>query len=958
MSRVFNRLGFTAVALVAGALPAMAQGTQTANATIDIVDSTGAPVAGVTVRLTSPSLQGVRTGISDAAGRYSARLLPPGKYSIEIVKEGLQTVKLSQTIGVDQNFQPRVVMQKTAAAVVEVIAAASPAVDKSDVKTATNFSADRIDTLPSGRTMDAMALLAPGVTQGVGNRTQVRGAMTSGNLYLLDGQNVADNTYNNLGVQLINDTIEETQVITGAISAEYGNVEGGVINSITKSGSNTFSGMLRWDETNPAWNALGPLQPRTTNDNKLSDFRTFTLGGYILKDRLWFFTSYYNTNSTGVGSISGNAASGPGAAGSTFSTTLSEIRRLYKLTYLINQDQTVVLTYGNLQNAQGNRNYSAGELLALVPQTNTQEYWSVAWRSVWSSAFTSELRFGGKKQKLSAGATDPNTSPIYDDTTGFFYNNGIFNSGDGGDNRTNQTVNWKGSAFFNAAGEHQLDFGVDYYKGTRKARNDQSVTGMIVEAGASNPFSVTNRTADGVALWTFQSSTGSAGETTDGLYVNDKWTVNNHAALQLGVRWDKYSASRDDGSTSASATGLSPRLGLNYDLFGDQKWILKASYSRYNAPVLEAITNAVTNQGNPTEIDYAYIGPAGAQPLSVLYNLANYDRSAAGVVYYNNPALNVRLDPNMKAPTVDEYQLSATYSFNNPVVGNGYIGTTAVWKDWKNLLDYTIGNNGQIADPTGAQYYITSWGNSPVAKRKYRDLELILDTTKNGFHLNGNITWANLEGNYEGEGTNTPGRGEGLQRYTNVNGVPMYDSSITAPYGKLLGDMPLSMRWTGDYTFESAYGRTTLGLIYRFNSGLHYSDTRTVYRQSINPALPATFGTTATQYRDGERGQYVYPGTSNLDLAITQDFDLFLVGQTPVRGFVKFLATNFLNHQQVISFNTVSSTLPKYVPGTTPPNSVYSPLDSAWVRSSNYGSLTSSNYGLPRQITLSTGIRF
>ena len=943
-----NRLGRVSALLVMGSALAMAQGSQTANATIDTVDSAGAPVAGVTVRLSSPSLQGTRTGISDAAGRFNARLLPPGTYSIELYKEGFQTVKLSQTIGVDQNFQPRVVMQKTAAAVVEVIAAASSAIDKTDVKTATNFSADRVDALPNGRTLDAMALLAPGVTLGVGGRTQIRGAMTSGNLYLLDGQNIADNIYNNLGVTLVNDTIEETQVITGAISAEYGQVEGGVINAISKSGSNTFTGMLRWDETNPAWNALGPLQARTTNDNKLSDFKTFTLGGFILKDRLWFFASYYNTNSTGVGSISGNAAVGPGARGTTYPTTLAEIRRMGKLTYLINQDQTIVVTFGNLANAQGNRNYSAGELQALVPQANTQEYWSAAWRSVWSSSFTSELRFGGKKQKLTAGSTDTVDQQIYDYTTGLRYNNGVFSSSDGGDNRINKTLNWKGSWFFSASGQHQLDFGWDHYKGSHKAKNMQSSTGLIFGAGYLFPFDPVTRTADGQDIWVYTAAEGEATETTDGLYVNDKWTINNHAALQLGLRWDKYSATKDDGSTSASATGFSPRLGLNYDLFGDQKWILKASYSRYNAPVLEAITNAVTNQGHPTEIDYAYIGPAGRQPLSVLFNQANYDMTPAGVTYYNNPSLNVQLDRNMKAPTVDEYQVSASYSFNNPLMGNGYVGTTAVWKKWKNLLDYTVGNNGQIADPTGTQYYITKWGNSSAAERKYHDLELILDTTKNRFHLNGNITWASTEGNYEGESTNTPGRGEGLQYYTNVNGAALYDSaSITAPYGKLVGDQPISMRWTGDYTAESAYGRTTLGLIYRFNSGSHYSDTRTVSRTSINPLLPATFGSTATQYRDGQRGQFVLPSSSYLDLSITQDFNLFTVAQTPVRGFVKVIAYNFLNHQQVIGFNTTSSSLASGAP-----------LTNAWVRPAAYGTISSSNFGTPRQFTLSAGVRF
>jgi hypothetical protein len=251
-----NRLGRVSALLVLGSAVAMAQGTQTANVTGTVVGSSGAPVAGVTVRLTSPALQGVRTYMTDVSGKFIARLLPPGLYTIQYTKDGLETRKITEPVGIDQTFSPKVTLSKVGGAVVEVIAAA-PAVDKTDVKTATNYRLDSVDQLPTlNRSQDTVALLTPGVTLGVGGRTQIRGAMTSGNLYLLDGQNIADNAYNNVGVRLIEDSIEETQIVTGAMSAEYGDVEGGIINSITRSGGNDFSGSLRWELTNPAWNAL------------------------------------------------------------------------------------------------------------------------------------------------------------------------------------------------------------------------------------------------------------------------------------------------------------------------------------------------------------------------------------------------------------------------------------------------------------------------------------------------------------------------------------------------------------------------------------------------------------------------------------------------------------------------------------------------------------------------------
>jgi len=950
MNRVVTRLGMTTFALVAGALPVMAQGTQTGNMTIDVVDTSGAPMAGVTIRLSSPSLQGVRTGVTDAKGRMAARLLPPGNYSIELIKEGFQTAKSTATIGIDQNYQPRFTMQQTASAVV-VVAAASAAVDKTDVKTASNYSMDKVDMLPNGRTMEAVALLTPGVTSGVGGRVQVRGAQTSANLYLVDGQNVSDNAYNNRGVLLIDDAIEETQVLTGGISAEYGNLEGGVLNSITKSGGNTFTGSLRWDLTNPAWNALQPFQNRAAVDNKLSEFKSATLGGYIIKDRLWFFGAYYTTDSSGVGTISGNARPGPDAAGANFTTTLKEIRRTFKLTYAINENHTLVASFANSQNAQGNRNYSAGELSALDDQTNKSEFANFAWRSVWNPSLTTEVRYGYKKQVLSAGAKDPSLSPIYDYTTRFYYNNGIFNKNDGGDNRDNKTANLKGTYFLNAAGQHQFDFGLDWIEGSAKARNEQSPTNMIF---GTLGFSVPNRTARGIDVWMYESAVGVAKNTATGVYFNDKWQIDSHLALQLGVRFDKYEAKKEDGTVSAGANGLSPRLGLKYDLFGDQQWIFGLSWARYNGKVLDTITNSVTNQGNPTEIDHPYIGPAGNQPFSVIYDLANYDLTT--ISYYNNPALNVKLNKSMKAPSVDEIQGSAAYSFSTELFGQGFASLTAVQKKWNNLIDYSVGENGTVDDPTGATHEITKWDNSSIAERKYQGLELQVQLTKGAWNIGGNISWSKLEGNYEGEGTNTPGRGEGLQNYTSYHGVVMYDRNITAPYGYLAGHQPLSMRWTGSHTSANALGKLNVGLVYRFNSGSHYSDTRTLIQDlnngtgQLNPALTATeFGTSATQYRDNKRGQYVFNGNSSLDLALTEDFELFKVGSTPVNAFFKLVITNVLNHQQLITWNTVSNS----------PIGADNSYGEDWVRGASYGtSRSATNYGAARGITVSTGFRF
>ena len=267
--------GRTAVLLVAGSLCVLAQGTQTASVTGSVIDSEDNPVTGALVRLTSPSLQGTRTATSDAKGRFMVSLLPPGDYLIGITKEGYQTIQLKQRLGLDQHFQPRFRMAQNA---VVVVSAAPPAIDKTDVKTASNYRMDRMDLLPVERDMESIALLTPSAVRGVGGGLQVRGSMTSSNRILVDGQNVEDSAYGSRGVSLIEDAIEETEVITGAISAEFGNVDGGVINSITRSGSNTFSGQLRWNFSNPAWNAAAPMIDRNSVENRLGADTALSLG--------------------------------------------------------------------------------------------------------------------------------------------------------------------------------------------------------------------------------------------------------------------------------------------------------------------------------------------------------------------------------------------------------------------------------------------------------------------------------------------------------------------------------------------------------------------------------------------------------------------------------------------------------------------------------------------------------
>jgi outer membrane receptor for ferrienterochelin and colicin len=853
----------------------------------------------------------------------------------------------------DQHCQPRRTLESVAGATVEVVAAASSAIDPTDVKTATNYNAERIDSLPMGRTVFAMAQLTPGVTSGV-NDLQIRGSNGTGNLYLVDGQNLHDNVYNSLAFPIINDSIDETQIITGAISAEYGNVEGGVINTVTKSGGNEFTGLVRIDLSNPQWNAVRPMQNRNGISNILSEVKTYTLGGYIVKDRLWFYASYYTTDAATARSIAADALEGPGGANTPYTQEVARRTKTFKLTYRFNDDHSVIGTYSGGSVDVANVNYLAGTIGALSQQMERYEMYNFSWRSVWSPSFNSEIRFGTKTMLIGGGPKGSNEHMVYNLDDDYIYHSALFNGDDGGDNRDNQTANIKGSYFADWNGMHEIDFGFDYYKGSRYALNMQSPTNKIFYVEG---WDIPSQTGYLVAYEDYVSTDAKANQTTMGLYVNDKWKLNNNLAVQVGFRWDQYKADSEDfNGTIASASGFSPRLGVTYDLFGDQQWIFKASYCIYHGAVLESITGAVSGAGNPKmygyEIDWDDPQWESPQPLSVIFDLNNYPY----LTDYDNPTGNIKLNPSLKPPQVDEFQISASYSFATDDWGAGYVSLTAVQKNWKNMIDYSAGMNGRVYDGEIEEFfYIKYWDNTSDAERKYKALELVTDYTNGAFHFTGNITWSTLEGNYDSEVEYSPGAAQGINYFNYVgdndggNLVKMYDTKDRTPYGYLTGHQPLIINATADYAIPSRGGRTTIGFVYTFASGAHYSNTRVNRRRALNPSLPAEFGTNWTQYKDGKSGEGVFNASAYHDLAITHDFNLFKVSGVQVKAFAKLIIYNFFNHQQLLTWNTAWLSAP----------ASNTDLNHEWTEGPYHGQATgASNFGAPRSFSLSAGVRF
>src|SRR5262245_58147332 len=281
-----------AVALL-WALPAFAQGNPTGKVSGRVM-SDGQPVPGVLVTATSPNLQGSKTTSTSSNGDYLFAALPAGDYTISFELEGMQSVRRELRVAAAQTVPLDVEMSLTAVEE-EILVTGTLETISQGVQSATTYTKTLVDELPAGRTINQIVALSPGVqpngpskdnVTGLGNIT-VSGAPTYENLFLLNGVVLNENIRGQAFDLYIEDAVQETTTASAGVSAESRRSSGGVINVLTKSGGNDFSGSVRATLNNQKWEQKTALT--TTQTDKTVPTYEVTLGGPVLHDRLWFF---------------------------------------------------------------------------------------------------------------------------------------------------------------------------------------------------------------------------------------------------------------------------------------------------------------------------------------------------------------------------------------------------------------------------------------------------------------------------------------------------------------------------------------------------------------------------------------------------------------------------------------------------------------------------------------------
>ena len=307
------RNGMTCAALILALLitatPASAQELTTGTLAGKVMDPTGRGIAGAVIIATSPF--GTRTAETDANGSYILPFMRPAAYTVRAEAPGGFTtvIRNEVQIGLNRRASLDFTLEPGKTETITVTGDA-PLVDVRSTSTGTSIKyGDFADAVPLGRSFTDTYAIAPGVVSGLltgqGNYS-IGGASGLENVYLIDGVNVTNTGYGGIGAYNINygslgtgvtsDFLDEVQIKTGGFEAEYGQALGGIINTIVKSGTNEFKGSVKWfasPSSLQSSRSLIALDSGTANTihTSVNDF-AFSVGGPIVKDKLFYFVAY------------------------------------------------------------------------------------------------------------------------------------------------------------------------------------------------------------------------------------------------------------------------------------------------------------------------------------------------------------------------------------------------------------------------------------------------------------------------------------------------------------------------------------------------------------------------------------------------------------------------------------------------------------------------------------------
>jgi hypothetical protein len=910
---------------------------ETGGLRISITGTGGKPVAGATVKISSPSSLVTKTVVTEADGSVRvAGLDPATDYKVEIVAPGYSTFSATD-VAVVSGSNPAVTYSLAGAGAgdsqrVVVTGSRLAQVDTSSATVGTILNLSVVEALPTTRSYQGYLQLVPGVKPSSGgnpasksgiNYADIGGATgsSSDNVYILDGVDVTDPLTGTFGSNINSEIIQEQQILTGGIPAEYAGGSGLVSKVITKSGGNEFHGSLNYYFQND--NLVSKNQHNTSSGFSTYD-TAFTLGGPIIKDKLWFFTSYQLKNkdtdvvdaTTGAPMRTVSRDEKLGFAKLTYQPTDND-----RLTYSFFNDPTKIsgsttsTTLNNRDNRQeqgGTNNkieYSRdmdnlrvnayafkhkGQLSTFAVDQSTLN--SVAFYRPATTPTIAERSLGGggsnsvswrnrKEWGLSAeyfletasmgnhtfkaGYVDSEESYTSDSyRTGPEHANytSIALANAGVTYAQHVGSGWTGSKQLVAGDIPRIIDAVNaspnkaYFVGLLDANKDGTVSDAEIRAYKfTGTAGNPNGQVNAYRIYNSRIAPYTVKATGKSFYLQDTWTKDK-LTVNAGVRteeWVHYDSA--GGKTAKFKWELAPRLSTVYDLKGDGRSKVWAFLGRYYDPIRNNMSDFAGNVTGPVLDEQVYLGNQW-------------------LTFRQRGGSDAAIAPSTKTPYTDEFMLG--YATN---LGRDYtLSVSYTKRRTRDLLedyDLTLYSDPSLTAATasegyaypGSAYYLpysyfgysakpnTNYviGTLAGGKRDYQGLEVSLTKAKRD--------------NWMGSASYTYNQAKGN---TNSDSTADFQGDWIAldprapnAYGPQPGNIKHQFKAYGSYFFDFGL---ELSSVFNWNSGVLYSKTQLVSGRYL-PVMDNSYvngGVLDSWITPGSIGSYTGPSYYTFDVRL------------------------------------------------------------------------------------------
>ncbi len=605
MTRQIGFLRHLALLLaIAGGLAPRPAASQTITATLQGVvrDTSQAVLPGATVTLREPDTGLVRSIVTDAAGRYVLSHVPVGTYDLTIELAGFKTLQRERVrFEIGQEITIDVALEVGGVAETITVREQAPLVEMTKTSVGQIISREEIDGLPlTGRQAASLALLAPGVIQRgtsteepVGGGGQPRGSGET----LVDGVSTELMATNAFRSSIPPDAIQEFQVITNQYQAEFGNASGVILNTITRSGTNTLHGRVYYFHRDEGLDARQPFS--TTKATFEQKQPGGWLGGPIVADRTHYFASYEGTRRQQIATVTSPVA--PGDVEQPFRNN----QLLAKLTHQVNASNRINARFSLDRPEQENVGVGGFALEEVGLHRRVEDLAYVGdLTTILSGGALNEVRvqLSDSNNELLTRNPDAFTIMRPSSTSGK-----VVNAPQAFPERRIQVVD----NFSYERGGHRMKVGVDVNRvelGEGYVYNNNPGT---FQFSTDRPFDANDLTTYPTSFVRSEGdprfrmvSTGVAA------FAQDTWRLPRDITLNLGLRYDAWDVTGLDLQKSS----LAPRLAVAWDPFGTNRTVIRAGWGTFYNNVLTNVTLFTTFLSSQSSI--AIVNPGYPDPFT------------------------------------------------------------------------------------------------------------------------------------------------------------------------------------------------------------------------------------------------------------------------------------------------------------------------------------------------------